>query len=297
MEMPKAELISKLISDEEDERLMADSRWQLRAKLVDWRFVAFSHFMLDVHDQLAIISKSFQSNSLIVYDISRNINKTLKQLKKLSEGKGSTEASFWAEVKETTSSGRDMLRTCQLVDGTTGREALKIDRKQVLNALDAHLIERYQKVLNDPVLLALTSFDHTRWPRKVSAAPLAVWLSTHYYSLLLTTTHYLLTTTHYYSLPLTTTHYYSLLLTTTHYYSLPLTTTHYYSLLLTTTHYYSLHCRLLPYLLPCVLPYLPHRRACWTACTTRTSKHSTRRTCDSLSPPRPLMSCSSSGTR
>lgn len=82
MEMPKAELISKLISDEEDERLMADSRWQLRAKLVDWRFVAFSHFMLDVHDQLAILSKSFQSNSLIVYDISRNINKTLKQLER-----------------------------------------------------------------------------------------------------------------------------------------------------------------------------------------------------------------------
>ena len=44
--------------------------------------------MLDVHEQLAILSKSFQSNSLIVFDISKNINKTLSQLKKLANKPG-----------------------------------------------------------------------------------------------------------------------------------------------------------------------------------------------------------------
>ena len=161
MTMPKAELIAKLTSDADEERLNSDPRWQLRSKLVKWRFPAFSHFMLDVHEQLAILSKSFQSNSLIVYDIARNVNKTLKALQKL-EKPGVEEASFWAEVKKDNEA--DVLRTCQLFEGSSGRESLKEDRKQTLSALNDHLIERYQKVLDDPVLLALTTFDHTKWP-------------------------------------------------------------------------------------------------------------------------------------
>ena len=64
------ELIDKLTSDADNVRLMSDSRWQLRSKLVTWRFVAFSFFMQDVHDNLTILSKSFQSNKLVVNDIS-----------------------------------------------------------------------------------------------------------------------------------------------------------------------------------------------------------------------------------
>ena len=90
MTMSKAELIEKLTSDEDNKRLETDPRWKLRTKVVCWRFVAFSHFMEDVHEQLAILSKSFQSNSLIVYDISRNVNKTLKALQKLGEKVGTS---------------------------------------------------------------------------------------------------------------------------------------------------------------------------------------------------------------
>jgi len=35
--------------------------------------------MLDVHNQLGILSKSYQSNSLIIFDISKNLNRTLRQ--------------------------------------------------------------------------------------------------------------------------------------------------------------------------------------------------------------------------
>ena len=163
MTMSKAELIEKLTSDEDNKRLETDPRWKLRTKVVCWRFVAFSHFMEDVHEQLAILSKSFQSNSLIVYDISRNVNKTLKALQKLGEKVGTREVVFWSEVKKDEEA--DVLRTCQLSDGSSGRVALKEDRKQTLAALNDHLIERFTKVLDDPVLLALTAFDHTKWPR------------------------------------------------------------------------------------------------------------------------------------
>ena len=167
LSLSKAELIDKLTTDADNERLMGDSRWQLRCKIVSWRFAAFSYFMLDVHDLLAILSKSFQSNSLVVNGISRNVNKALKGLKKLTETPGSMEAAFWKEVKA--DEGADMLHgKCQLEDGVEGRSAFKEDRKQVLAALNDHLIQRYRAVLDDPVLHALHTFDHTSWPSKES---------------------------------------------------------------------------------------------------------------------------------
>ena len=53
MTLPKSELVSKL-TDLSNNKLTSDARWQLRDKLTDWNFNAFSAFMLDVHAQLAI---------------------------------------------------------------------------------------------------------------------------------------------------------------------------------------------------------------------------------------------------
>ena len=160
--MAKAELVERLTSDADHERLEGNARWRLRLKLVDWRFVAFSAFMLDVHDELAILSKSFQSNSLLVFDISKNVNKTLRVLQKLRDEPGVNEKLFWTEVKKDVSA--DVLRTCQLSDGEMGRLSFKFDRKQVLDALNDHLIERFQKVLDNPVLKSMSAFDHRYWP-------------------------------------------------------------------------------------------------------------------------------------
>jgi hypothetical protein len=164
--MSKAELVGLLTSDDDDERLMSNPAWTLRLKVIVWRFVAFSHFMLDVHHQLAILSKAFQSNSLVVIDISKNVNKTLKALKKLLDTPGEHEASFMSAIKETNDKPLDMLRTCQLTDGDSGRDLFKQDRKQIVESLNEHLIERYQKVLDDPVLQAFSTFDHSKWPTK-----------------------------------------------------------------------------------------------------------------------------------
>ncbi len=41
--------------------------------------------MLDVHNQLGILSKSYQSNSLVIFDISKNLNRTLRALEKLKK--------------------------------------------------------------------------------------------------------------------------------------------------------------------------------------------------------------------
>lgn len=90
MKVSKAELVA-LLTDEAAAGLNDDARWQLRTKLITYRFVCFSGFILDVHEQLAILSKSFQSNALLIFDISKNINKTLAQLKKLLDKPGSNE--------------------------------------------------------------------------------------------------------------------------------------------------------------------------------------------------------------
>lgn len=160
----KAELIDKLTTDTENERLSGDSRWVLRSKIVSWRWVAFSFFMQDVHDNLAILSKSFQSNKLVINGIAKNVNKTLKELKKLKDTPGPKEATFWKEVKK--DEGADMLNgKCQLEDGTEGRILFKEDRKQVLLALENHLVQRYSAILDDPVLDALNTFNHRVWPQ------------------------------------------------------------------------------------------------------------------------------------
>jgi hypothetical protein len=162
LQVSKAELVQQLTTEDDHDRLEGDARWQLRLKVVDWHFVAFSAFMLDVHDQLATLSKSFQSNSLLVFDISKNVNKTLRALQKLQDTPSENEKLFWTEVKKDESA--DVMRTCHLIDGEEGRAAFKVDRKQVIDALDRHLIERYQKVLDNNVLKSMSAFDHRYWP-------------------------------------------------------------------------------------------------------------------------------------
>ena len=40
---------------------------------------------VDVHEQLGILSKSYQSNSLLIFDVSKNLNRTLRTLEKLKK--------------------------------------------------------------------------------------------------------------------------------------------------------------------------------------------------------------------
>ena len=162
--MSKAELVAALTSDEDQTHLDSNSSWQLRSKLIVWRFVAFSFFMLDVHEQLAILSKSFQSNSLLAFEIAKHVNRTLRALEKLKEARGEHEKAFWVEVRK--NEDADVLRTCQLNNGEEGREQLKSDRKQVLEALNHHLIDRYRKVLDNDILRSMTAFDHRHWPTR-----------------------------------------------------------------------------------------------------------------------------------
>ena len=99
MTMPKPELISRL-TDLTNEKLLSDSRWELRDKLTTFLFNGFSAFMLVVHEQCAILSKSYQSNSLIIFDIAKNVNKTLRVLEKMKETRGAAEKCFSKVVSE-----------------------------------------------------------------------------------------------------------------------------------------------------------------------------------------------------
>ena len=53
---------------------------------------------------------------------------------------------------------------CQLEEGESGRKALKTDRIEAIKALSSHLVERFQKVLDDPILEAFSIFDVRKWP-------------------------------------------------------------------------------------------------------------------------------------
>ena len=127
MEIGKAELVT-LLTDEENASLRNDARWDLRRRLTVFRFVAFTAFMLDIHDQLAILSKSFQSNALIVFDIPKNITRTIKALKKLvdTSGPGEHEQALLVELAK--DEGANMFRTCAVFEREEGEPAFKKDR-------------------------------------------------------------------------------------------------------------------------------------------------------------------------
>ena len=166
--MSKAEVVAKL-TDHDDSGLASDSRWMLREKIILYRYAGFTAFMLDVHEQLSILSRSFQSNALVVFDISRNLNTTLAKLTKLKDKPGEHESQFLKAVAE--NDNAFCLNTCQLevydkseppVDGC---DACKEDRIIICDALCEQLTDRFKKVLDNPILQAMAIFDHKKWPR------------------------------------------------------------------------------------------------------------------------------------
>ena len=85
MEISKAQLVA-FLTDEDASGLVNECTWQLRSRLINFRFAApFTAFMLDVHNQLGILSKGYQSNTLVIFDISKNLNRTLRALEKLKK--------------------------------------------------------------------------------------------------------------------------------------------------------------------------------------------------------------------
>ena len=158
--MSKAELVAHL-TDETNPKLAEHPLWLLRSKLTAWRFPAFSAFMLDVHEQLAILSKSYQSNSVLVFDIARNLNKCLAKLEKARDHPSDEEKKFLNQVDE---DDANALGTCKLFDVEDGRAHFKTDRAEVIDGLSDHLTTRFTKVLDNPVLQAMSLFDKRKWP-------------------------------------------------------------------------------------------------------------------------------------
>ena len=164
IEMSKAELVD-MLTDEKKSKLMDDPRWCLRKKVTKYLYVAFSCFMLDVHNILSILSRTFQSNKLVIFDVPRNINKALRSLDKLRQTPGDTEASFNAAVAK--DSDADVWGgTCRLYDGEEGRKQMKVLRIQVIDGLQKHLTSRFEKVLDNETFKNLSVFHTKHWPPK-----------------------------------------------------------------------------------------------------------------------------------
>jgi hypothetical protein len=117
--------------------------------------------MIDVHEQLGILSKSYQSNSLVLFDIPMNLNKTLFALKKQESTPAKSEQAFLDQVAK--DDNAYALQTVQLTDVEDGIEERVEDRTQTLSSLTEFLTSRFKKVLNDPILQAMGAFDHRKW--------------------------------------------------------------------------------------------------------------------------------------
>ena len=127
MPMPKAELVSHLTS--ETDKLLEDSRWVLRSKLLQFRFSYFTAFMLDLYAAAAKLSCQLQSNSLTIFDVSKSVSKTIASLAALKTTPSVNEAAFLADCKKDMDA--DIYKTtCHLEDGERGRELVVTDTRQ-----------------------------------------------------------------------------------------------------------------------------------------------------------------------
>ena len=108
--------------------------------------------MHDVYQQLSIMSKGLQANSLILSDVSNYVSRTVRALMKLKDHPGVKEA--WLNAECAKDEGANVLDTSalQVYDGVD--EDMSCDRTQVLTALKLHLESRFTKVLDHPILQA-----------------------------------------------------------------------------------------------------------------------------------------------
>ena len=84
-------------------------------------------------------------------------------LNNLKESPGKAERAFLEEVAK--DEDADMYKgTCQLYEGDGGRQLMKRYRIEIIESLEKHLTNRFQKVLDHPVLNAMAMFNHAKWP-------------------------------------------------------------------------------------------------------------------------------------
>lgn len=146
-------------TDEARNGLAQHDCWILMTKLQQFRFVSFTQFMLDVHDPLSQMSKSFQKKSGIISDIVDCLAEAIEQFDALLEKPGKHESAFIEAVAD------DNVFCGTVLQGReASQEDLETDKKALLNALKVDSKARFLDVLENPVLKWFAIFDHRSWP-------------------------------------------------------------------------------------------------------------------------------------
>ena len=101
--------------------------------------------MLDLHSQLAILSKGFQAKSLILSDLAKNVNNNTAALRKLSSTPGENEETF----NKTIDDADVWPGIGQLYEAAAGKVAFQQDRSDMVQYACEDIISRFGKVLDD----------------------------------------------------------------------------------------------------------------------------------------------------
>eukprot|EP00732_Lithocolla_globosa_P000824 Lithocolla_globosa_v1_NODE_316_length_4526_cov_4.454403.p2 type:complete len:523 gc:universal NODE_316_length_4526_cov_4.454403:2787-4355(+) len=180
----KAELVAILDSGAHDR--LEGPLWELHEELLSFRFVLFLHFMLDYHAVLKILSKCFQSNTLLISDITDDVSSSLRSLRKLKRNNFTTGA-FVKQFHDNFDSDSGKLacllknskapqqsetavpeeKTISLILlGQEQRNDVERDMEALLDETANSLTERYLDVLKHPILQTFAVFEHRHWPQQ-----------------------------------------------------------------------------------------------------------------------------------
>ena len=160
MEMQKAELVSHM--SRATDKMRADPRFAMRADLLDYRFVRFSCFMLDLYAVLAELSCQLQSNSINIFTMQRSINKCITRILDLVNAPGIYECEFIAECAR--NGNANVYKLCHLTNCEVGLLHSSTDAHDACKFMATHLEARFTEVLNKPEIHAFAAFDHRKWP-------------------------------------------------------------------------------------------------------------------------------------
>ena len=79
----------------------ADKARGLLPKITSVKFVKYLHYLLDFLLPRSIVSKTFQTEDILISDIPRSLNKCISSLEKLRDGNGHFMAKFGKEFNST----------------------------------------------------------------------------------------------------------------------------------------------------------------------------------------------------
>ena len=142
------------------ERLMETKAGVLLERLTRYSYVFALAYWVDITAEGKVVSKLFQSDGLLLSDITGGVEDSVAAIERL----GTTPGAFTQGLAKDFDSANKTLYGHELSDVAEGKLVYEAMRSSATKSVVKHMNERFHTLLFDAVLKAACIFEHLRWP-------------------------------------------------------------------------------------------------------------------------------------